>query len=152
MDLRAILKTLKIGQLVPPQLKDNGAFAGNTYIDTLGLSALLVLIEMGATDIAMGSTAITTPPLLEECDTTGGNYTAITGAALSAVIGAGDDNKLYGIHLNLAKSHKRYVRIQAPTAGDGTAGVNMSAIALGFPPDQMPKSAAEMGLAELIEA
>lgn len=152
MNLRAVLKALKFGILVPPQLKDNGAFAGNTYFDTLGLSGLLVLLVPGTVDAAIGSTLSTTVPSLEECNTTDGTYTAITGAALATVIGAGEDNTLHGIAVDLTKTHKRYIEITAPTAGDGTTGVNFAAIAIGFPSDQMPYSAAGMGLDELIEA
>jgi len=152
MDLRAILKALKFGLLTYPQLKDNGALANNTYIDTQGLSALLILIQIGAIDIGFGSTAASTPPLVEECDTTGGGYTAVTGAALSACPGANDDGKMYGIYVDLSKTHKRYMQVQAPTAADGTAGVAAAIVAIGFPSDVMPRSAAEMGLAELISA
>lgn len=152
MDLRAILKALKFCNLLYPELKDDGDFTNNNYFDTLGLSGLLVVFQLGAIDIGFGSTAETTPPLVEECDTAGGTYTAITGAALSACPGASDDGKLYGIFIDLVKSHKRYIRIQAPHAGDGTAGVAASAMGIGFPSDQMPRNAAGMGLAELIEA
>lgn len=152
MNLPAMLKALKFGLLTYPQLKDNGALGNNTYIDTQGLSALLVLIAMGATDIGFGSTASTTPPLVEECDTTGGTYTAVTGAALSACPGASDDGKMYGIFVDLKKTRKRYMQVQAPTAGDGTAGVAAAIVAIGFPSDVMPRSATEMGLAELISA
>lgn len=152
MDIRAYLKALKFGLLTYPQLKDNGALANNTYFDTQGLSALLILIQMGATDIELGSTASTTPPLVEECDTTGGTYTAVTSAALSACPGANDDGKLYGIYVDLSKTRKRYMQVQAPTAGDGTLGVAAAILAIGFPSDVMPRSATEMGLAELISA
>jgi hypothetical protein len=152
MNLPATLKALKFGLLTYPALKDNGAFSNNTYFDTLGLSGLLILIEVGAIDIGFGSTLASTPPLVEECNTTGGSYSAVTGAALSACPGASDDGKLYGIFVDLTKSHKRYMQVQAPTAGDGTAGVAAGIIAIGFPSDQMPASAAEMGLAELISA
>ena len=152
MDLRAILKALKVGELVPPQLKDDGDFAGNTYFDTLGLSAILVLIHTGTIDAAIGSTAEGTAVCLEECDTVDGTYTEISGAALADAIADTEDNAFFGIFVDLAKSHKRYVRIKAPHAGDGTNGANMSAVAIGFPSDQMPKSATGMGLAELIEA
>jgi len=151
MDLRSFAKRIKFGQLLPPELKNNGAFTGNTYFDTLGLGALLVLINNGAGDAAVGSTLSTTPPLLEECDTTGGSYTAITGAALAAVISATDDNKQYGIFVDLTKTHKRYIRVQAPTAANATAAL-LQITALGFPADTLPKSAAEAGLTELIEA
>jgi hypothetical protein len=152
MDLRAILKALVVKAVTPPQLKDNGDLAGNTYIDTLGLSGLLFLIVTGTIDAALGSTAEGTAPLIEECDTTGGGYTAVTSAALADAIGAGEDDSVFGIFVNLAKTHKRYMRVQAPHAGDGTNGVNACILAIGFPSDQMPKNAAEMGLAELIEA
>jgi len=152
MDLRAILKALKFGILVPPQLKDNGDMAGNTYFDTLGLSAALFLLIPGTVDAAMGSTAEGTAPAVEECDTTNGSYTAVAGAALADAIGAGEDNCLFGIFVDLRKSHKRYMEITAPHAGDGTTGCNFAAIAIGFPADQMPRSAGEMGLTELIEA
>jgi len=152
MDLRAILKALKFGIMVKPQLKDAGAFAGNTYFDTLGLSGLLVLFVIGDTDIAAGSDDTSTPPKLEECDTTGGTYTAVSGATLATVLGAGDDSTMRGIFVDLAKTHKRYIQVDDPTAGDGTAGVSMCVVAIGFPSDQMPHNAAGMGLTELVEA
>jgi len=152
MDARAILKALKFGNMIYPELKDNGAFTNNTYFDTQGLSALLVLFQIGAIDIGFGSNADDEVPKLEECDTTGGTYTAVTDAALSACPGASDDGKLYGIFVDLSKTHKRYIQIDDPTAGDGTAGVAASAIGIGFPSDQMPHNAAGMGLTELIEA
>ena len=152
MDLRAILKALKFTLLTPPQLKDNGDFAGNTYVDTQGLSGILFLITTGTMDIALGSTAETTAPLIEECDTPGGTYTAVTSAALADAIADDEDDSMFGIFVDLAKSHKRYMRVQAPHAGDGTAGVNACCHAIGFPSDQMPRSASEMGLVELIEA
>jgi len=152
MDIRSFLKHIKAGIMLPPQLKDNGDFAGNTYFDCQGLGALLVLIIVGTLDIAVGSTAEDAAPFLEECDTVDGTYTAVTGAALSAVIGATDDDKLFGISVDLSKTGKRYKRVNAPHSGDGTAGANMAIVALGFPAENIPNSAAEMGLEELIEA
>lgn len=152
MDLRAILKSLKFFQLLPTEkFKNNGAFGGNTYADTLGLSAILFLLDIGTTDVIVGSTDTSTPPYVEECDTTGGSYTAVTGAALAAVIAATGDSKLRGIFIDLSKTHKRYMKVNAPTAGNST-GANLSIHAIGFPSDQLPKNATEMGLAELIEA
>jgi len=67
------------------------------------------------------------------------------------VISATDDNKVYGIYVDLTKTHKRYIKVQAPHAGNATAAI-LQITALGFPADVLPKSAAEMGLTELIEA
>lgn len=151
MNLRTLLKSLKIARVVPPQLKDAGAFASNTYFDTQGLSGVLFLLVPGVMDAAVGSDNDETPPKIEECDTTNGTYTAVTGAALSAVIGADDADNLYGIFIDKTMTTKRYMQIDTPTAGNGTTGCNFCAIALGFPPEVMPKNAAEMGLAELVE-
>jgi len=157
MDLRAILKWLKFGLVLPPQLADDGDFAGNTYIDTLGLGGILFLFATGTTDVAagdaIGSTAEGTAPKLEECDTTGGSYTAVADAALADSIQYDEDDKLFGIFVDLARTHKRYMQVTAPhTAAGAVNGSNLAIIAIGFPSDQMPKSAAGMGLAELIEA
>jgi len=152
MDLRAVVKYLKFCNMVYPELKDAGAFTNNNYFDTLGLSGLLVIFQTGAIDIGFGSDNSTTPPKLEECDETGGTYSAVSGAALSAVIGASDDGKLYGIYVDCSKTHKRYIKVDDPTAGDGTAGVAMAVLGIGFPSDQFPRNAAGMGLTELIEA
>lgn len=152
MDLRAMLKTLKFTDLLPTEkFKNNGAFGGNTYFDTLGLSAALVLFQIGETDVIIGSTDTSTAPFIEECDTVDGTYTAVTDAELSAAIAVDGDSKLRGIFVDLTKSHKRYMRVNAPTAGNST-GANLGLLAIGFPSDQLPKNASEMGLAELIEA
>jgi len=152
MDLRAILKALRIGELVPPQLKDDGDFAGNNYVDTVGLAGILAVIQTGTIDAAIGTTAEGTAVCLEQCDTTDGSYAEIADAVLADAIGAGEDNSFFGVFVDLAKSHMRYLRVKAPHAGNGTTGCNMSAFYIGFPSDQLPKSAAGMGLAELIEA
>jgi hypothetical protein len=146
-----MLKALKFTQLLPTEkFKNNSAFGGNTYVDTLGLSAILFLFDLGTTDVIVGSGGTSLPPFIEECDTTGGSYTAVDDAELAAVLAANGDSKLRGIFIDLTKTHKRYMQVNAPTAGNAT-GANLSILAIGFPSDQMPGSAADMGLAELIE-
>jgi hypothetical protein len=134
-----------------PQVKNNGAFSNNTYVDFSEWNHARFLFIVGDTDVAVGSGDAATPPLIEECDTTGGGYTAITGAALSAVIGAGDDNKLYAIDVDLMKMHKRYGRVKAPTAGNAT-GANLAIICILSRGAKSPLNAAGMGLAELVAA
>ncbi|HAL45689.1 MAG: hypothetical protein A2Y12_06140 [Planctomycetes bacterium GWF2_42_9] len=151
MNLKAVLKQLKFGQVIPPQIKNNGALAGNTYFDTLGLSAVLFLLEIGATDVVIGSTDTSTPLFLEECDTSGGNYTKVADSELAAVIADNGDSKLRAVAVDLTKTHKRFIRWNAPTAGNST-GANLSSIAIGFPSDVLPSSAAQQGLEELVEA
>ena len=142
----------KVVTLLPPQLKDDGDFAGNTYVDTAGFDEKLrVEFHVGTVDAAIGSTAETTPPLVEECDTTNGTYTAVTDAALAAVIGAGGDNKIHAIDVDLKKTHKRYMQVQAPHAGNGTTGCNLCIIGR-LSGGHVVNNAADQGLTELVEA
>lgn len=134
-----------------PQLKNNGAFANNTYWDRSGFKHERIEFIVGDTDVAVGSTSAATPPKIEECDTSGGSYTDVSGAALAAVIGATDDNKAFAIDVDLKKTHKRYGRVNAPTAGDGT-GANMTIIVTLSMADITPKNAAGQGLAEWVTA
>lgn len=142
----------KVVLCVQPQTKDNGAYAGQAYVDTAGWGHVRFLFAVGPGDIASGSTLITTPPLIEECETTGGSYTAVTGAALAAAISASDDGNMRAIDIDLTKAHKRYMQVQSMVAGDGTAGGCLCVIAILSKPEVMPVTAAAMGLAELINA
>ncbi|MFH1614922.1 MAG: hypothetical protein ABIG61_07550 [Planctomycetota bacterium] len=139
--------------LTPPQLKDDGDFAGNIYVDTQGWGHVRFLFIVGTVDEAIGSTAEGAAPFVEECDTTDGAYTAVTSAALADAIGASEDDSLFAIDLDLTKSHKRYMEVNAPHAGNGTTGCNLAIIAiLSRHSGQGPKNAAGQGLAELITA
>lgn len=139
--------------LTPPQLKDNGDLAGNTYVDVAGWGHVRFLFIIGTLDIALGSTAEGNALKIEECDATGGSYADVSGAALADAIAADEDDKLFAIDVDLAKSHKRYMRVNAPHAGDGIAGVNAAIIAiLSKPSGNGPANAAGQGLEELITA
>lgn len=145
------IRETKIVPLVPPQLKDNGNFAGNTYVDTIGYNHVEFQFNPGTIDAAIGSTDEATPLKIEECDTTNGTYTDVTGAAMAAVIAATDDNMPSVIDVDLNKAHKRYMQITAPHAGDGTTGCNFSAQAILSRPNVAPATAAQRGLREWIK-
>jgi len=107
----------KFGLLAPPELKDNGALAGITYIDTFGYGHLRVLIQTGVIDAATSAA-----PLLQHCDTTDGTYAAITNAALADALADGEDDQLHAIDVDLTTgSTKRYIKCLM-TAGNGTTG------------------------------
>ncbi|MCK4958941.1 MAG: hypothetical protein KAT00_06065 [Planctomycetes bacterium] len=147
------IDNMKFALLLPPQLKDDGDFASNTYVDTRGFNHVRFLMIMGVTDIGVGSTAEGTAPKVEECDTTGGTYTDVTSAALADAIADDEDSLLFAIDVDLRKSHKRYMQVNAPHAGDGTVGANMAIIAiLSKAEGNIPATATAMGLAELIKA
>lgn len=149
---KSILTHLKFGQLLPPELKDDGNFAGDTYFDCAGLDAVLVLLQAGTVfDADLGSTAEATPPYLEECDTTNGTYTKIASSDLAAVlVGDADNGKIAGWHVDRTKTRKRYLAINQPHSGNGTTGTVAAALAIGLPAIP-PVTAAQMGLKELIQ-
>jgi hypothetical protein len=136
--------------MLRPQLKNNGAFENNTYVDCAGWGHLRVEFIIGDTDVAVGSGDAATPPKLEECDIAGGSYSDITDAELAAVLGADDDNKAKAIDVDLLHSHKRFVRVNAPTAGSGSSGCNLCIIATLSKPNISPSNAEGQGLAELV--
>lgn len=151
------IQDMKIAILTPPQIKDDGDFAGNVYVDTQGWNHLRVLLQVGTTDVAagdaIGSTAEGTAPFVEECDEVAGSYTAVTGAALADSIQFNEDDKLFAIDINLVKSHKRYMRVNAPHSAAGAVnGSNLAILAILSRGSRSPMNAAGMGLAELITA
>jgi len=148
------IQTMKTCILTPPQIENNGDFTTNTYLDTQGWNHLRVLLITGVITAGapIGSTAEGTAPLVEECDTTGGSYTAVSGAALADAIADTEDGLLFAIDIDLAKSHKRYMRVQAPHVGDGTPGAALAIIGILSRPEIVPDSAAKMGLTEHIKA
>lgn len=86
--------------------------------DTLGYSQLDVLIMLGATDGNLSALKI------QECDTTGGTYTDITGADFSvapATLPLGtDDGGIFRVSIDLNRWRKRYKKVVATT---GTVSV-----------------------------
>ncbi len=148
------VQNTKIVILLQPETKNNGDFTNPTYVDTQGWNHLRILFITGVITASapIGSTAEGTAPLVEECDTTGGSYTDVSGAALADAIADTEDNKLFAIDIDLTKSHKRYMQVQAPHVGDGTPGASLAIIGILSRPDVGPKDAAGQGLIEHIAA
>lgn len=141
----------KFALLVPPQLKNDGDLAGNIYIDTMGWGYAEFRMATGTIDAALGSVAETIALKLEECDTPDGTYTEVTGGALADAIADTEDDKIFGIDVNLATfPHKRYMRFKAPHAGAGVSGLNACGWCSLSKPEIGPTSAAERGLQEHI--
>jgi hypothetical protein len=136
--------------LLRPQLKNGGAFVNNTYVDCAGWGHLRVEFIVGVTDVVVGSGDAATPPKLEHDDSVGfGDPKDIVDAELAAVLAADDDNKARAIDVALTSSHRRYVRVVAPTADSGSTGCNLCIIATLSKPNISPKDAEGQGLAEL---
>ena len=115
----------------PAAIVDNAAYT-TAEIDTLGWDYATIVVYLGATDIAMAALAVT------ESDTSGSGHANITGlvwgtstnidGSTSALPSATDDNKFVVFEISKA-NRKRYFKVSA-TAGDGTVGTYMSAVAI----------------------
>jgi hypothetical protein len=137
--------------LLAPQFKNNGAFLNNGYVDVSGWGHLRVEMIVGTTNVIIGSTDTSHAPKLEADDAVGfGSVADVEGAELSGVIAANDGDKVFAIDVDLRKSHKRFYRVNAPTAGNVT-GANLCIIATLSDPQISPGSAAEQGLEELVQ-
>ncbi len=147
------LQAAKFGLLLKPSLKNDGDFSSNGYLDTEGAAAVTFLFIVGDTDAAIGSTAEGTAPKIEEADNSNfSDASDVSSAALSSAIAADDDGKLFAIRVNLAKTHKKYMRVQAPHAGAGTTGAYVAIIAILEGQKVATGTAAGMGLEEFINA
>ncbi len=137
--------------LLAPQFKNNGAFLNNGYVDVSGWGHLRVEMIVGATDVIIGSTDTAHAPKLEaDDDAAFGSVADVEGATLAGVIAANDDNKVFAFDVDMRGSHKRFYRVNAPTAGNVT-GANLCIIATLSDPQISPSSEAEQGLEELVQ-
>jgi len=143
---------MKFVILTYPQLKDDGDLLSNNYVDCSGWGHLRVLIILGTIDAPLGSTAEGTAPYVEQCDTVDGSYTKVTDAELAAAIANTKSGKVYAIDVKLTKNHKRFLRLNAPHAGNGTNGVNAAVVGILSRPEIGPKNAAGQELEEHITA
>ena len=148
------VERMKFVDMVRPELKDDGDFTNNNPVDTQGWGHLRVLFYVGITDITIGSTAEGTAPKLEHCDTSGGIYADISGAALAASIAADDDGEFKAIDIDLTRGDiKRYVEVVTPHAGNGTVGASLAVLGILSKPisGSFAGDAAAAGLAELVQ-
>jgi hypothetical protein len=116
--------------IAPAAIIDNTS-ATVAVIDTAGANYAEIMVQLGATDIAM------TAFRLEESDVSGSGYTTVPNAnfatgrdsdgVLLALPSATDDNETMVFKGSLL-GRRRYLRLVA-TFGDGTAGGFISAIA-----------------------
>lgn len=107
-------------------------------IDTQGFNYARYELTAGAVAGVVSVFKIT------ECDTSGGTYTDITDAAPSALPGATDDGKVYGIMMSLGGSRQRYQKVVLTTTGSaGVYGVNAQ-LSRG---DEVPDTATLRGFA-----
>lgn len=146
-------KMKKVGLVLPQAIKDNLAFVGSNSstpatVDSIGYDSIYFDITLGATDIVM-----TTLQLLHSDDNS--TYVASTphtfgGTGLPALPSATDDDKSFGVEVDLRAFPYRYWRIEA-FAGNGATGTFLTANAFLARADEAPTTDAERGYAAIIK-
>jgi hypothetical protein len=141
-----LLNKIKLKNVIPPvAIKDDAAWVStildqNTDIPS-GARGVLFVIALGATDIAMAALKV------QQSDAKTNDTTLDGGADLHNVAtkpGADDDNKIWLVYVPIAKWTKRYLQLQA-TAGDGTSGTFMAAVAIYDLPGESEVTAESLG-------
>jgi hypothetical protein len=146
------MQAVKYVQITPPGvIKDNASWT-TAEIDTLGWDYMTIVVQLGATDIAMAALAVT------ESDTSGSGHANVTGlvwgtstnidGSTSALPSATDDNTFQVAQIDL-RYRKRYIDLTA-TAGDGTAGTYASILGILSRGKDAPTTATECGCNEIL--
>lgn len=135
----------KVVEAIPPGvIKDNAAFVV-VAIDTIGFDLCVIDVNIGVTDKALAVFTVT------ESETSGGVYTAVSDMdgdtdidGTTAVLPIKtNDNKIWRFIVD-CRYRKRFLKVNA-TAGDGTAGTYLAALAHLYRADNVPSTSATMG-------
>ena len=145
-------QNFKIVAITPPAAIIDNAAVTTTAVDTAGFDYCTIVLQLGATDIAMTALAV------QESDAAASGFANVTGliwgtsantdGSTSALPIATDDNLFQIAQVDL-RGRKRYLDLSA-TVGDGTAGTYLSAFAILTRADQTPTTMAEMGANEVL--
>lgn len=147
------LKKTKFVAITPPAaIVDNAAYT-TAAVDTNGYRKCRILVQLGATDIAIAGMKVQeseASDMTGAVDITGlvvGTSLNIAGST-SALPSATDDNKFMLFEIDL-RGRKRYLDLVV-TAGDGSAGTYLNAVAILSDPEICPTTAAERGCDEIL--
>lgn len=137
------LGNVVVGGLLFPIDTTGATTVSTTAFDTAtlggGINSVLAVAITG--NVAADMTGL----LVTECETSGGTYTTVTGAAFTSPTAAAGDNKAYAALIPMGGLRKRYLKISA-TGGAGATLV--CGLILGERANQTPSSATERGLQE----
>jgi len=140
------LQTTKIqGAILPAAIKDDAAFASQVIdkTDFPGCDYLEFVGLLGATDVEMATLKVMESDTKTDPTTLGGTPSLVKDATTKP--GAGDDGEPFVFGIDLRKTRKRYLQLQA-TAGDGTSGTYLAAIVIGRRITEASSIAANRGL------
>lgn len=152
-------QNLKFVNVSPPVAILDNASATTTVIDTLGWDYCTIVVQLGATDIAMAALKVqeaeataSATALTGGADVTGLVYGTSTNTAgtTSTLPSATDDNTFVAFQVD-CRTRMRYLDLVA-TAGDGAVGTFVSAFAVLGRGSEAPNTAAEQGLGQILRA
>jgi len=124
------LQNTKIFSAIPPGvIKDNAAFVSNVLDkrDFPGADYIEFVGVIGATDVAMAVLKVMESDTKTDATTLGGTPTLVKDSTTKPT--ATDDDKVFVFGIDLRKSRERFLQIQG-TAGDGTSGTYLAAVAI----------------------
>lgn len=143
------LQATKIVNVIPPvAIVDNASWT-TTEIDTKGFDKATIVINLGATDVAMAALKV------QESDTSGSGFADVTGlvygtstniAGSTSSLPGTTNNAVYTFEVDL-RGRKRYLDVVA-TAGNGTAGTFASGVCVLSRATNHPQTAAEKNIAD----
>lgn len=133
-----MINTQNLGFSLTLAPKDiNGAAATCTAIDTLGYNQCDLIFMSGVIGAADFDAALT----CTECETSGGSYTAITGASLTAPVQT-DDGLIWQMSIKM-QGRMRYLK---PVIDAGAVSSLFACVAILSKPNQTPNSVTERGV------
>jgi hypothetical protein len=128
-----LLSAIKLFNAIPPGvIKDNAAYVSNVLdkqdVVPQDARGVLFVVALGVTDVSLAALIVKQSPGKDSA--TALNATGLaTVKDAAAKPGAGDDNGIALIYVPMSKWTERYLQLQA-TAGNGTSGTYLSAIAI----------------------
>lgn len=131
---------------IPPAAILDNAAASSLVIDKNDLRGARYAefaVNIGSIDAAMSVLRVMESDVKTNATTLGGSPTLVKDTASKP--GADDDNKTLVIGVDLSKSRKRYLQLQA-TAGDGATGTFIAATCIAYRPQTASSLAADRGL------
>jgi hypothetical protein len=117
------------------QVIDKTDFPGADYIEFVGI--------VGDTDVQMSTLKLMESDTKTDDTTLGGSPSEVIDASTKP--GANDDDTIFAMGIDLKKSRKRYLQLQA-TAGNGTNGTHLAAVAVGQHLSQSSSKAGDRNL------
>jgi len=125
--MRSSLATMHLARAISPVSVADNTAQTSEYVDVKGYDSLTFAIAIGSVADADATFAVT----MTECDTSGGNYTAvatadITGTLTLAGFQFDDDNEVRKVGY---RGSKRYVKLVITPSANASAAL-MSAVAV----------------------